>query len=280
MQNVLFSYGIFEITLSLLFSFIGGLISVWMLSRTVHEKKLSLQFLADHILLFSISALVMGRLGVFLFPLSFVVSEKVYGATLWYEKVWEYLSIFFSFWQGGINLIWSLAGFLLTFLILCLFKNQHPLSWMDAFSLPAVFFLIFYAIGTFFSGENYGKPVPEDFILSTHYNIQTVQYSGSIHPVQLYEAIGFLILFFIAWKMWEKYISQNWPSGIFGGIILSSMFFILFALEFLRWDTKSHQIISFIPDQGVVFLSVAMTILLFMFWKGHFWVFSRFKTKF
>lgn len=280
MQNILISYGVFEITLSLIFSFIGGLIAVWMLSRTVHEKKLSLQFLSDHIVLFSISALIMGRLGVFLFPLSFVVSEKVYEADLWYEKVWEYGSIFFSFWHGGIDLIWALGGFLFIFLLLCMVRNQHPLSWMDAFSLPSVFFLIFYSIGKFFSGEDYGKPVGDDFLFAIQYNLRDVQYSGSIHPVQIYEALAFLLLFFIAWKLWEIYISQNWPSGIFGGIVLSSLFFILFLLEFLRWNTNPELIFGFIPFQGFLFLSVSMIILFFMFWKGHFWVFSRFKTKF
>ncbi len=280
MQNILLSYSFFEITYSLLFSFIGATIAVWMLTRTVHEKKLSLQFLSDHILLFSVSALLMGRLGVFLFPLSLVVSEKVYDVEFWYEKVWEYISIFFSFWHGGIDIIWALGGFIFVFLLLCVFRNQHPLSWMDAFSLPTVFFLIFYSIGKFFSGVDYGSPVSDEFFLAIQYDLKDVQYAGSIHPVQLYEALSLFILFFVAWKLWDKYISQNWPSGIFGGIILSSLFFILFFLEFFRWGSDINLLFGILPKEGAIFLLVSVSILLFMFWKGHFWFFSRFKSKF
>lgn len=282
MQNNIITFQFFEITFSLLFTFLGAGIALWLLSRTVHEKKLSLRFLSDHIILFSLSAIFVGRLGIFLFPLSYAVSENMFLQTYWYEKTWVYITSFFSFWHGGIDLIWSLGGFLILFLLLCMVKNQHPLSWMDAFSLPAVLFLIFYALSTFFSGQNYGKPIPDGSFPwpSVEYNLLNVQYSGAIHPVQLYEALLFIILLGFAWFLWNKSIHQNWPNGIFGGIILSSLCFILFALEFLRWTSSSSLLFGFIPTQGLILFTLGFSIVLFMIWKGHFWVFSRFKSRF
>lgn len=282
MQNNIASFQFFEITFSLLFTFFGAAISIWLLSRTVHEKKLSLRFLSDHIVLFSISALVVGRMGIFLFPLSYAVSENVFAAEFWYEKTWIYIKSFLSFWHGGIDLIWALGGFLIIFLFLCMIKNQKPLSWMDAFSLPSVLFFIFYALGTFFSGQNYGKPIPESSFPwpSVQYNLLDVQYSGPIHPVQLYEAILLIILLVCAWILWNKSIQHNWPNGIFGGFILSSLFFILFLLEFLRWNSSASLIFDFIPTQGLILFGLGFGIILFMIWNGHFWVFSRFKSRF
>ena len=276
MHSIGFSIGIFEITLSLFVTFIGAIFWIWMLTRTVHEKNLSLRFLSDHIILFSAVALFTGRLGVVLFPLWHGIQEKMLEAPDFFIKTWVFIKSFFSFWHGGIDLIWAIGGLILVFLLLCGIKNEHPLSWMDAFSLPSVFFLIFYSLGTFFSGKNYGRPVSEDFWLSVSYDLKDVQYSGPVHAVQIYESILLLSLFFIAWRLWDKSLSHNWPSGIFGGIILSSMFLLLGLLEFLRWDTISYVF----PSTALIFFSVACTILLFMFWRGHFWVFSRFKTKF
>ncbi len=279
MQNLLFSFGIFEITASLIVTMLGFFLSLWMLTRTVHERKLSLLFLSDNILMLSLSALFIGRLGVLLTDLAFIVSEKTFEVSSWYEKLWVKIEIFFAFWQGGIALIWALAGFLIVFLLLCFIKNEKPLSWLDVFALPMVSFLAFYSLGEFFSGDRYGKPAPDGFPLTVSYNQQGVQFSGEVFPVQFYEAILLLVLFFFAYTLWEKYIDESWPDGIVGGVVLSSLFFILFLLEFLRWGSTAD-ILGFIPFEGFLLLMISVGILFFMFYRGHFWFFSRFKSKF
>ncbi|HID92037.1 TPA: prolipoprotein diacylglyceryl transferase [Candidatus Gracilibacteria bacterium] len=279
MQNFLLSFGIFEITVSLILTIFGFSLSFLMLTRTVHERKLSLLFLSDNIILLTLFSMFFGRLGIFLTDLAFVVSEKVFEVSHWYEKFWVKIEVFFAFWQGGINLIWALAGFLFVFLILCFIKNEKPLSWLDAFSLPFVWFLIFYSLGEFFSGENYGKPAPDGFPLTASYNLRDVQYQGEVFPVQVYEAVLLLVLFFFAYSLWEKYIDESWPNGIVGGVVLSALFFVLFLLEFLRWGA-TPDVLGFIPIEGFLLLMVSFGILLFMFFRGHFWFFSRFKSRF
>lgn len=274
----LFSFGYFDFTLSLFLAFSGAVIALWVLTRTAYEKKLSLKFLKDHIVLFSLSSLIAGRLGIMLFPFSYAIAEKSFLANHWYEKVFVYIQSFFSFWHGGIDIVWAMAGFLLAFLLLCAVKNERPLAWLDAFSLPSIIFLIFYSLSNFFSGTNYGKPVSEDFWFSVHYSMIGVKYSGAIHPVQMYEAVLFMVLFFFAWKMWGKVIDHKWPNGIFGSMILSSLFFLLGILEFFRWDANVEISFGFFPTQALVFFFFSVSIILFMAWRGHFWVFSRFKS--
>jgi len=279
MQNLLFSFGIFEITASLILTMMGFFLSVWILTRTVHERKLSLLFLSDNILMLSLASLFIGRLGILFTDLSFVIAEKTFEVSHWYEKLWVKIEVFFAFWQGGIDLIWALAGFFGVFLVLCLLKNEKSLSWLDAFALPSVSFLVFYSLGEFFSGNGYGKPAPDGFPFTVSYNTQGIQFSGEVFPVQFYEAVLLLLLFFFAYSLWERYIDESWPNGIVGGVVLSALFFVLFLLEFLRWGAQPD-ILGFIPIQGFLLLMVSLGILLFMFFQGHFWFFSRFKTKF
>jgi len=274
----IFSFGYFDFTFSLFLSILGGIGAGWILSRTAHEKKLSLKFLSDNILVFFFSALTIGRLGTLFLPFSYVVAEKRLLAEHWYEKFWVYIQSFFSFWHGGIDVVWGLGGFLLVFLIFCAVKNEHPLAWMDSFSLPSLFFLIWYSISNFFSGTNYGRPLSEDSWIAVHYNMIGVKYSGAIHPVQIYEAILFFIIFFIAWKIWGRVIDHKWPNGIFGGITISSMFFTLGFLEFFRWDATTEVSFGFFPTQSLVLFFISLSIFLFMVWRGHFWVFTRFKS--
>ncbi len=279
MQDFLFSFGIFEITASLIVIMIGFFLSLWMLTRTVHERKISLLFLTDHMVLLMFSLLFAGRLGVYLTDLAFVVSERVFEVSHWYEKFWVKIEIFFTFWQGGIDLIWSLVGFLFVFLVLCFIKNENPLAWLDAFSLPSITFLAFYSLGEFFSGSNYGKPAPEGFPLTVSYNLKDVQFQGELYPVQVYEVLLLVILFFFANSLWERCIKESWPNGLVGGVTLSALFFVLFLLEFFRWGA-TPDVLGFIPIEGFLLLMISIGILLFMFLKGHFWFFSRFKSRF
>jgi hypothetical protein len=166
---------------------------------------------------------------------------------------------------------------------------------IDAFSLPVVFFLIFYFLGTFFSGQNHGYPIYmcndeisknsfycnlSSYLPSVQYDMQTVEISESVHPLQIYGSFLFLLLFVISWKFWRKSIEENWPNGIFGSVILSILFFLLFILDMFAWKSNVNYLIWYITVEGFIFLWTSLSIVLFMLFSGHFWVFSRFKSKF
>lgn len=276
MNSFLFSLGWVEIKSANIIVLLGFLVSLWILTRTVHEKKLSLKFLSDHLFLFSITSLLVGRMGALLmiYP---AISEKMLFDETWQEKSFTLLESFFSFWHGGINVFWAIGSFLFIFLLLCSIKNEHPLAWLDAFSLPTVAFLIFFSVASFFGGWNYGKPVSENFPFGIRYeNNNHVIYSGEIHPVQLYAALLFFFLFIISFKIWGKKVRESWPNGIFGGILLSSLFFLLSFLEFFRGHTP-HLIFEVFPISSLIFFGFGFIILIFMIARGHFHVFSQFK---
>ncbi len=276
MGSTLFSFWWFDIALAHIILTVGFFIATLLLTRTVHEKKLSLAFLSDHIALFSLSMLFMGRVGetLFIYP---AISEKMFMASNFTDKALIFAESFFSFWHGGINIAWAIGSFLIVFMILCTMKNEHPLAWMDAFSLPLVVFLIIFSIAAFFAGWNYGSPVSDNYLLAISYpNNNEIQYSGSIHPVQLYSTFLFFILFIFSSQVWNKKIREEWPNGIFGGILISSLFFILFFLEFFSGDT-SYMVLEIIPINSIIFFGIGISIIIFMIIRGHFHVISQFK---
>jgi len=276
MDSALFSFWWFDIATAHIILLFGFFTALWLLTRTVHEKKLSLTFLSDHILLFSLVGIFMGRVGatLFIYP---AISEKMLLVSTFSEKARIFIESFLSFWHGGIDVFWAIGSFLLVFMGLCSRKNEHPLSWLDAFSLPTILFFIFFSIAAFFAGWNYGSPVSENYWLAISYpDNNEIQYSGSIHPVQLYAASLFFILFVVSARIWNKKIREEWPSGIFGGILISSIFFILSFLEFFRGDI-SYMVLDFFPLPSLVFFGMGLSLIIFMIIRGHFHIISQFK---
>jgi hypothetical protein len=276
MGSYLFSWNFVDIASANVIILIGFIFSIWLLTRTVHEKKLSLTFLNDNLLIFTLTTLIIGRIGAvwFIYP---AISEKMFSATGVFDKTLIFIKSFFAFWHGGIEIFWAVGAFLFIFLFLCTLKNEHPLSWLDAFSLPFLLFLIFFSVASFFGGINYGTPVGEETWYSVTYDhMNSVQYSVPVHAVQLYAATLFFILFVIAWKIWGKKIRESWPSGIFGGILISSVFFILSFLEFFRGEV-SYLLFDFFPISALILFTFGISIISFMIIRGHFHVLRKFR---
>jgi prolipoprotein diacylglyceryltransferase len=257
-----------------IFVLVGVLFASWLLARTAHEKGLSLQFFGNHFFLFFFIALFFGRTGSIVTTLWSTIQEKLMRAEGSIDFIWIIVRDFLSLWQGGIDFFWAIAGFSLVFLFFCAYKNEHPLRWLDAFSLPIVLFLIFYEIGGFFSGWDYGAPTSENFPLSISYDMITVRYSGPIHPVQLYASVFFFLIFSLGVFLWTRKIKERWQSGVFGGMMLSLLFLGNGFLDFFRGETGTL-LFSFIPLSQLLYFVFAIAILSFMLWRGHFSVFSH-----
>ncbi|MEI7510892.1 MAG: prolipoprotein diacylglyceryl transferase family protein [Candidatus Peregrinibacteria bacterium] len=256
---------------------IGIMISSWMLARTVHEKKLSIRFLNDYFLLYLVVGVLMGRAGAVLdiWP---TISENMMHTAGTGEAVLVFLRDTVSFWQGGVDFLWAGIGFFITFLVLCFLRNENILSWLDAFSLPLLLLFVFLEIGSFLAGWDYGAPVDENFIFAISYDLTDVRYSGYIHPVQLYAAIAFGLLFVGGMVLWSEKLEKQWQSGIFGGIFLSATFMVNGILEFFRGEKGTLLFNDSVPLSQLLSFGLGILIFSFMIWKGHFQVFSKLRT--
>ncbi len=267
-------FGPFVISTGALFLFLGVIASTWMLTRTVHEKKLSMRFLNDHFLIYVIVAIIMGRMGA-VFHIWPTTSEKIIYSNGQWDSVLIFLRDTLSFWQGGVDFLWAIVGFFITFLFLCIYHKESILSWLDAFSLPILLLFVFLEVGGFFSGWGYGSPVDETFIFAISYDLTDVRYSGYIHPVQLYAATIFLLLFLRGLMLWSERIENEWPNGIFGEIMLFAVLISQGILEFFRGEPGTLVFNDSLPLPQLLFFSSGFLIFLFMLWKGHFHVFVR-----
>lgn len=237
-----------------------------MLTRTVHEKGLSLNFLYQHLPLLILATFVIGRVANIWSYWDYFVAELTDPS--WWEKVLLFFQKFIYFWHGGLDVFWSAIGFLLVFFILIFRYKENLWKWLDAFSLPTILLITFWSLGAFFSAWNYGKPVSDSFLFGVTYDVQEVRYSLPLHPVQIYAFLYFGALFVAGWRAWSKNLFQK--EGTFFGITTLLVFLGNGLLEFFRGDPtltvdiggvelRTTQLMSFIFSIIFVFFLIIHT---------------------
>lgn len=125
----------------------------------------------------------------------YAVIAVVIGARL-FEVLFYNPSYYFSnpvkilyVWEGGLASHGALIGLLLTAYI---FSKRHKISFYkiaDLFIIPIALGSSFIRIGNFFNGELVGK------ITSVPWAVKFNAYEGLRHPVQLYQAAYYIIIF-------------------------------------------------------------------------------------
>ena len=115
---------------------------------------------------------------------------------------------------------------------LYLYRRKYkfkPLIWiLDRVTIPIALGASFVRIGNFFNSEIVGKYSGSNFgvvFLNRGEN-------AARHPAQLYEAFGYLILFFILKELNKT--SKKEKTGYLLGVFFTSMFVIRFLVEYLK----------------------------------------------
>lgn len=107
---------------------------------------------------------------------------------------------------------------------------QKPFMFMlDRIGLVASVGGALVRLGNFFNSEIYGKPTESSFGVIFKQAGENVPR----HPTQLYEAFGYLILFFILWRMYWKTEAKQKPGYLFG-VFFVALWSIRFVIEFLK----------------------------------------------
>lgn len=193
---------------------------------TLHLKDLA-RLVTDRITLYVVIATAVGaRLGHFLF----------------YEKPSDYLSHPFEIleiWKGGLSSHGAAIGIIL---VLCFFsfysrKIDQNLSWirlLDFICVPTALAGFFIRVGNFFNQEILGTQtnLPWGVIFGHPIN-------GSMpvarHPVQIYEALFYLIVFFVLWRFSLKRFFLL-HQGRLIGLFLIFIFGFRFVIEFFKLE--------------------------------------------
>lgn len=147
-----------------------------------------------------------------------------------------------------INGSWKLTGFMglashgaavgiLVGLYLYCRKTKTNFLWItDRLILVVPLAGAFVRLGNFFNSEIIGKAadpnLPWAVVFTQVDNIPR-------HPGQLYEAVGYVILFLILWAFYRK--NQNPKPGLLFGVFLIGLFGIRFAIEFFKENQEAFE---------------------------------------
>lgn len=216
--------------------------------------------LADQLTVYMVLATILGaRLGHFLF----------------YESPSTYfrdpLEIF-QIWKGGLASHGAAVGIIAALILFSwrIREKAEDLTWvrlLDFVSAPAAFIGCCIRVGNFFNQEILGTPTTLPWAVVFGH---PADYSLPVprHPVQLYEAIFYLLVFFLLWSLSyrPRFFLQK---GKFIGLFLILVFGFRFLIEFLKLE-QSHLLPSTFPlTMGqILSLPVIGLGLIFYFWPA------------
>ena len=178
---------------------------------------------------------------------------------------WEFFSgdlvEIFRVWRGGLVFY---GGFLGAALVYFWFVRRHRMPvWKtaDLFALGVPLGHFFGRLGCFSAGCCYGKVCDLPWAVTFPNNGGLAPYGNPLHPTQLYEAAGLLILFAFLYFFLRKRTR-------FDGMLFSSYLFLYatmrFFIEFLRGDERGSYFLGVLsPSQTVAAGAVMAAVVLF-----------------
>lgn len=114
--------------------------------------------------------------------------------------------------------------------------KKNPLWVYDRLGIVVALGGFFIRMGNFFNSEIIGKAVAEDSPFAVLFPSMSNEYGATVprYPSQLFEAIGYIILFVILWVLYrytKKKYQQGWLFGFFFLVLWSIRFFVEFLKE-------------------------------------------------
>jgi len=123
--------------------------------------------------------------------------------------------------------------------------RKNPFWVYDRLGIVVALGGAFVRIGNFFNSEIIGKPTPEGSVFAILFPQQSSEYGVSVprYPSQLFESVGYVLLFVILWYLYrktDKKYQQGWLFGLFFTLLWAIRFFV----EFLK-EPQGEEFIQF-----------------------------------
>lgn len=200
----------------------------------IASSKRTAAFLADRLVWFTVLGTLIGaRLGQVFF----------YDWDVFRQHPEEIIKI----WKGGLASHGGVIGVVLALYLyqLSIRKWEPQLSFLrllDFIAIPSALVACFIRLGNFMNQEIVGTPsnLPWAVVFGNAAD-------GSLpiprHPVQLYEALAYLITFIFLYKLWKTKGEQ-----LRSGVIIGWLFILIFGSRFILEFWKAQQMSSFDPS--------------------------------
>jgi phosphatidylglycerol---prolipoprotein diacylglyceryl transferase len=230
---------------------VGFFLSYWTLLFLLEKMpKFSTQAkpLAERITLYVVVGTLIGaRLGDLLFYQN------------WSDYVHDPLMIV-KVWEGGLASHGGAVGIVLALYFLSLRKKMPAfLTLLDLIAAVAGIACFFIRIGNFFNQEILGKVTTVPWAIVFGHPIDR---SAPLprHPVQLYEAVFYLFVFFLLFFLWQKRPYFQKP-GKASGLFLTLVFGFRFMIEFLKEEQSYWMMGISLPLNMGQYLSLPLIAL-------------------
>ena len=225
-SETLFKIGSFGIHYySLMFIIAFGL-GYYLMKKIFDEEKISLEYLESLFVYMVLSILLGARLGdVFFYSWDYYQDHLLEILLPIRDTPNGYTFIGFRGLASHGAVIGSLLGL---YLYKRKFKERSLFWLLDRVTIPVAVGASFVRLGNFFNSEIVGKYSNSNFgvvFLNRGENLPR-------HPAQLYEAVGYLILFFILRQVYRT--EKKKREGYLIGLFFVGMFTIRFLIEFIK----------------------------------------------
>ena len=225
-SETLFKIGSFGIHYySLMFIIAFGL-GYYLMKKIFDEEKISLEYLESLFVYMVLSILLGARLGdVFFYSWDYYQDHLLEILLPIRDTPNGYTFIGFRGLASHGAVIGSLLGL---YLYKRKFKERSLFWLLDRVTIPVAVGASFVRLGNFFNSEIVGKYSNSNFgvvFLNRGENLPR-------HPAQLYEAVGYLILFFILRQVYRT--EKKKREGYLIGLFFIGMFTIRFLIEFIK----------------------------------------------
>ncbi|HRR06318.1 MAG TPA: prolipoprotein diacylglyceryl transferase [Victivallales bacterium] len=195
--------------------------------------------------------------------LSGIIGARVfYVVQFWDNFRGKFLEIF-KVYHGGLVFY---GGFLFAILAIYIFSRRNKLDFLRVLDLcaPALPLGHFFGrIGCFLNGCCFGKRTDSIFGVVFPKGSDPYYFYGcevKIHPTQLYEAFGLIIIFFIFLKLFPK-LKKGQPSSLY--VILYAL--LRFSVEIFRGDHRDFIFGIFTPAQFICILIFPIAVFCYYY---------------
>src|SRR3989344_2621448 len=131
----------------------------------------------------------------------------------------------FAVWEGGLASHGAIIAIILTTIWFCKKRKISFYNFVDAVSIPVALGAAFIRIGNFMNSELIGR------VTNLPWAVQFAGYEGLRHPVQIYQAIGHIIIFVVLLFMLK--LKNRKEGTIFWSMLFLDSLFRLFT-EFYK----------------------------------------------
>lgn len=150
----------------------------------------------------------------------------------------------------GLSLTGGLLGGFLFLFWYAKKKRLNVLHLLDLFAVVASFALAMAKVGQFLGGSGFGAET------TLPIGVRIIGQTGMHHPVELYEAILFLCLSLLLYRVYTISLRRKWPKGLTVSVFAWGVSVAIFLLEF--FTVRTLYLYQFSFQQVVALIGVGV----------------------